>query len=78
MFMVGHITPTHGLMLALFTGVIPHDTSLFDLKDKQGRDKALAAVDLPTQADPDIEQLAAFLRMLAIAARMECNIIVDG
>lgn len=78
MFMVGHITPTHGLMLALFTGVIPHDTSLFDLKDKQGRDKVLAAVDLPTQADADIEQLAAFLRMLAVAARMECNIIVDG
>ena len=28
MFMVGNLAPTHCLMLALFLGVIPHDTSL--------------------------------------------------
>ncbi len=78
MFMVGHMAPTHGLMLSLFTGVIPHDTSLFDLKDKPGRDRALAASHLPSEADPDIEQLAAFLRMLATAARLEATILVDG
>jgi len=78
LFMVGHIAPTHGMMLALFTGVIPHDTSLFDLKDKAGRDRVLADAHLPTEADPDIEQLAAFLRMLATAARLETTILVDG
>jgi len=78
MFMVGHIAPTHGLMLALFTGVIPHETSLFDLKDQAGRDQALASAHLPTEADPDIEQLAAFLRMVAVAARKQATILVDG
>jgi hypothetical protein len=78
MFMVGHITPPHALMLCLFTGVIPHDISLHDLKDKAGRDRALANVDVPSQPDADVEQLAAFLRMLAIAARMEATILVDG
>jgi len=78
MFMVGTIEPTHALMLVLFTGVIPHDTSLHDLKDRPGRERVLAAADLPPQPDPDIEQLAAFLRMLAIAARMEATVVVDG
>ena len=78
MFMVGHISPTHGMMLALFTGVIPHDVSLFDLKDKAGRDQALAAANVHSEPDPDIEQMAAFLRMLATAARLEQTILVDG
>lgn len=78
MFMVGHLAPTHCLMLALFCGVIPHDTSLHDLKDKPGRDKALASADLGTQPDADIEQLAAFLRTLALAARMEATVLIDG
>jgi hypothetical protein len=78
MFMVGHLAPTHCLMLALFCGVIPHDTSLHDLKDKPGRDRALATAEIPTQADADIEQLAAFLRTLAIAARMEATVLIDG
>lgn len=78
MFMVGHVAPTHGLMLALFTGVIPHDTSLFDLKDKAGRERVLSAVDLPTEHDAEIEQLAAFLRMLAVGARLDATILIDG
>jgi hypothetical protein len=78
MFMVGHLAPTHSLMLALFLGVIPHDTSLHDLKDPAGRARVLAAGDVPVQADGDIEQLAAFLRMLAIAAHHELTIAIDG
>ena len=78
MFMVGNLAPTHCLMLALFCGVIPHDTSLHDLKDADGRARALAAADLPAEADPDIEQLAAFLRTLAVAARLDVSILVDG
>ncbi len=78
MFMVGNLTPTHSLMLALFLGVIPHDTSVFALKDVEGKSAALAAADVPTQADPDLEQFAAFLRALAVAARLNATILVDG
>jgi hypothetical protein len=78
MFLVGNLAPTHCLMLALFCGVIPHDTSLHDLKDDEGRARALAAANVPTEADADIEQLAAFLRALAVAARLDVPILVDG
>jgi len=78
MFMVGHIAPTHALMLALFCGVIPHDLSIHDLTDKEARGRALEAATIPLQADADCEQLAAFLRMLALAARLDATILVDG
>jgi hypothetical protein len=78
MFMVGDLAPTHSLMLALFCGVIPHDISLQELKDRKGRMRALEAAAIPAQADPEIEQLAAFLRTLAIAARLEVAIVIDG
>ena len=78
MFMVGNLSPTHCLMLALFCGVIPHDTSLHDLKDDEGRRHALDAASLATEADADVEQLAAFLRTLALAARLDTSIVIDG
>ena len=78
MFMVGALAPTHSLMLALFCGVIPHDTSLVDLKDKPGRTRVLDAAHVATEPDPDIEQLAQFLRTLALAARLEVSIVIDG
>jgi hypothetical protein len=78
MFMVGPLEPTHCLMLALFCGVIPHDTSLHELKDEAGRTKALATANVPVEPDADIEQLAAFLRALAVAARLDLPILVDG
>ena len=78
MFLVGNVAPTHSLMLALFTGVIPHDIDLHELKDQEGRARALAAAHLPTEADPEVEQLAAFLRTLAIGARLDVPVLVDG
>jgi len=78
MFLVGHLAPTHCLMLALFLDVIPHATPLGELKDDSGRTRALAATHVTTEADPDIEQLAAFLRALATAARFDIPIYVDG
>jgi hypothetical protein len=78
MFMVGTLAPTHCLMLALFFGVIPHDISLHDLKDQQGRARALEAAVVPTEIDGDIEQLAGFLRTLAIAARRDVSILIDS
>ncbi|HEY6037429.1 MAG TPA: hypothetical protein VIV58_24280 [Kofleriaceae bacterium] len=78
MFMVGQLNPAHCLMLALFTGVIPHDTSLHDLKDGPGRQRVLAAAHVDPHPDAEIEQLAAFLRTLAVAARLDVPILVDG
>jgi len=78
MFMVGHLAPTHCLMLALFFGVIPHDISLHDLKDQDGRTRALDTAVVPTEVDPETEQLAAFLRTLAVAAKLELTILIDG
>jgi hypothetical protein len=65
-------------MLALFCGVIPHHTSLHDLKDPGGRMRALEAAEVPAHPDPEIEQVAAFLRTLAIAARLEVPVVIDG
>jgi hypothetical protein len=78
MFMVGNLAPTHCLMLALFCGVLPHDINIFDLKDGEGRIRALAAADIAAQPDADIEQLAAFLRTVAIAARLDVSVLIDG
>jgi hypothetical protein len=78
MFMVGNLAPTHCLMLALFCGVLPHDISIYDLKDTSDRTRALAAADLPVDPDPEIEQLAGFLRTLAMAARLDVSVLIDG
>ena len=58
--------------------VIPHDISLHELRDQDGRTRALDAALVPTEVDADTEQLAAFLRMLALAARLDVSILVDG
>ncbi len=78
MFLVGNLAPTHCLMLALFLGVIPHDTSVFVLKDREALAKILADATVPVEADPDLEQLAAFFRALALAAQLDLSILIDG
>jgi len=78
MFMVGNLAPAHSLMIALFLGVIPHDTSLHLLKGGPARDLVLEHAFVASEADGDIEQLAAFLRMLALAARLDATVLIDG
>jgi hypothetical protein len=78
MFLVGDLAPTHCLMLALFCGVLPHDIALQDLKDRAGRMRALEAATVPAHPDAEIEQHAAFLRTLALAARHEVPVVIDG
>jgi hypothetical protein len=78
MFMVGNLAPTHCLMVALFCGVLPHDIDIVELRDTDGRTRALAASIVATEPDADIEQLAAFLRTLAVAARLETSVLIDG
>ena len=65
-------------MLALFCGVIPHDTSLFELKDKDGRTRALSSASIASEDDADVEQIAAFLRTLGVAARLDVSVLIDG
>jgi hypothetical protein len=78
MFMVGELAPSHCLMLALFCGVLPHDIDIADLRDSEGRTRALASASVAPEEDADIEQLAAFLRTLALAARLDVSIAIDG
>ncbi|HMG52301.1 MAG TPA: hypothetical protein VK601_02440, partial [Kofleriaceae bacterium] len=49
-----------------------------DLRDEAARTRALAAAELAPHPDPDIEQIAQFLRMLAVAARLDVPIFIDG
>jgi hypothetical protein len=48
------------------------------LKDGPGRQRVLAAAHVDPHPDAEIEQLAAFLRTLAVAARLDVPILVDG
>ncbi|MBP9087032.1 MAG: hypothetical protein KBG15_13000 [Kofleriaceae bacterium] len=78
MFFVGHLAPTHCLMLALFVGAVSHDASFHDLKDSAGRAKLMHAAVIERQADPAVEQVAAFLRAVLAAARLEVPLFIDG
>lgn len=78
LFFVGHVTPSHALMMALFLGVVPHDTPLADLVDAAGRERALARAYVPAEPDADIEQLAAYLRALLAAVRLDVTIEIDA
>jgi hypothetical protein len=78
MFLVGDLEPSHCVMVALTLGVIPHDTELAALKDPARRAALLAAADLPVQSDPGVEQIAAFLRALRDAARLDLKLRVDA
>jgi hypothetical protein len=78
MFFVGHLAPTHCLMLALFLGAVDHEASFHDLKDPTGRAKLLQYADVPPQSDASIEQLARFIRVVTAGARLEVPVFIDG
>jgi hypothetical protein len=78
MFFVGHLAPTHCLMLALFVGAVSHEASFHDLKDPAGRARLMQDAGIERQADPAIEQIAAFLRAVLAAARLEVPLFIDG
>lgn len=78
LFHVGHISPAHATMLALFFGVLPHDVDVEILRDDEVRRQALAAATLPAQGSPEVEAMAMFLRTLAQAAQLDVDVLVDG
>lgn len=78
MFLTGELSPVHALVLLVVVGVLPHDVDPRDLQDPAGRERVLSVASVPFQEDPGIEELAAFLRMLIVAARLDAPLIVDG
>jgi hypothetical protein len=78
MFFVGHLAPTHCLMLALFVGAVSQEASFHDLKDALGRALLLQEAGIDRQPDPSIEQVAAFLRAVLSSAKLEVPLFIDG
>jgi hypothetical protein len=75
LFHVGPIGSTHALLCCLFFGVIPHDIELDALDDRL---PLLATAAVPQPPDEACEPLAGFLHTLAIAARLDVDVLVDG
>jgi hypothetical protein len=65
LFHVGHLEPTHALMVCLFFGLLPHDVDPSLLRDPD----LVARATLDPQPNA-VEQVAAFLRAAAISARL--------
>jgi hypothetical protein len=78
MFYVGHLAPTHCLMIALFCGAVDHSASFHDLKDPVGRAKLLQHATVAPESIQSIEQIAQFIRTVATAARLEVPVFIDG
>lgn len=73
LFHVGHIQPTHALMVCLFFGLLPHDVDPSLL-----RDPAIATRASLEPQPGQVDQVAAFLRAAAVSARLGVNLLVDG
>jgi hypothetical protein len=78
LFHVGHIGSTHARMCCLFFGVIPHDTEAEALSDAAARARVLATATVPQPPNEACEPLARFLHALLTAARLDCDLLIDG
>lgn len=81
LFGVGHLSPAHTLMCALFVDVIPHATSPEAL-EQATRDTALVAGHALRYEirhdDVQIAELARFFRAMGLAAALNVNLLIDG
>lgn len=75
LFLVGPLSPSHALMMALFLGVLPHSMDPIDLKDATRRDHWLERAAIPS-VSPAIDPLAEFLRALSVAIRLGVGVLV--
>jgi hypothetical protein len=76
---VGHVQPSHALMLSLFLGLLPHDLEVSELQQiLQDPERMKEAVELPVHEDAAIAPLCAFLKALATAAWLDKNLLIDG
>lgn len=77
LFHVGHLGDTHAFMVALFFGLVPHDIDPGILSDANRRAQVLAFANVPPMQG-QLEEMAAFLRSCASAARFGVELLVDG
>jgi hypothetical protein len=77
LFLVGSLEPSHAMMMALFLGVLPHDSKPSDLENPTRRDRLAARATIPP-VDPAIEPLADFLRALPVAVGLGVRVLVDA
>jgi len=81
LFGLGHLSPAHSMMCALFVGLIPHGTPP-DALANLSRDTAQVAghalrygVD---DADHQVGELQRFFRAMGLAAAMNVTVLIDG
>ncbi len=81
LFGLGHLSPAHSMMCALFVGLIPHEIAA-DALGGLSQDTALVAghalrydIDHP---DLQIAELRRFFRAMGLAAAMNTTVLIDG
>ena len=74
------LTPAHCLMLALFLGMIPHETPPQDLSGDAAQQQALAAARLPAAPAGvgQIQDTVLFLRAVLLSARLEVPLLTSS
>lgn len=78
LFHVGAVASTHAFMVCLFFGIVPHDLDLAALTDPAARAQALTRAAVPQPPLEACEGLAQFLHALVTAARLDCDVLIDG
>ena len=81
LFGLGHLSPAHSMMCALFVGVIPHHTNaegLAQLSRDTARIGGHALRYDVDHEDPQIAEVARFLRAMGLAAALGVSLLIDG
>ncbi len=76
MFCVGDVQPAHAAMLALFFGLLPHDTVPAVLGDRAQLCQRLSTAEIP-ETDEESVGLLGFIRALVVGAVLDCDVVVD-
>ena len=78
MFAVGDVQPSHGSMVCLFLGVLPHDIDPVELRDPTTLRQRLAAAELERPgAEDGTGGLLVFIHAMRVAAVLGDDLLVD-
>ena len=81
LFGLGHLSPAHSMMCALFVGLIPHAIAAPALADLSRDTAQVAGYALrydASHADLQIAELQRFFRAIGLAAAMNVTVLIDG
>lgn len=81
LFGLGHLSPAHSMMCALFLGVIPHHTTAEGLAQLSRDTARIGGHALRYEVgheDPQIAEVARFLRAMGLAAALGVSLLIDG